>query len=106
MAMAMNFTEKTRFYKILFLAIPIAIWLVNYQSTDNDFSFCVFKNLFGIKCYGCGLTRGLSAMLHLDLKRMYELNKLNIITIPLLSFLYVKEVHKLYSKQKNSAINP
>jgi hypothetical protein len=101
MAMAMNFTEKTRFYKILLLAIPIAIWLVNYQSTDNDFSFCAFKNLFGIKCYGCGLTRGLSAMLHFDFKRMYELNKLNIITIPLLSFLYIKEVHKLFSKKKN-----
>ncbi len=104
MATAMNFIEKTRFYKILFLAIPIAIWLVNYQSTDNDFSFCLFKNLFGIKCYGCGLTRGLSAMLHLDFNRMYELNKLNIITIPLLSFLYVKEVYKLFSKQKNQQL--
>jgi hypothetical protein len=104
--MAMNFIEKTRLYKIIFLAIPIAIWLVNYQSTDNDFSFCIFKNLFGIKCYGCGLTRGLSAMLHLDFKRMYALNKINLITIPLLSFLYVKKVLVLFDKKKIAKIIP
>lgn len=103
--MAMNFIEKTSLYKYLFLAIPIALWLVNYQSTDNDFSFCLIKNLLGIKCYGCGLTRGLSAMIHLDFKRMYDLNKINLITIPLLSFLYIKEMLKLFSKQKNSVIN-
>lgn len=106
MEMAMNFIEKTRLYKIFILAIPIAIWLVNYQSTDNDFSFCLFRNFFGIKCYGCGLTRGLSAMLHNDFRRMYALNKINLITIPLLSLLYVKEILKIFSNKKTSDITP
>jgi hypothetical protein len=99
MEMEMNFIEKTRLYKILFLAIPIVIWFVNYKSNDNDFSFCVFKNIFGIKCYGCGLTRGMSAVLHLDFQKMYELNKLNIISIPLLTFLYLQAIFVLFKKK-------
>ena len=50
---------------ILFLLIPILFWFINYKSTDNDFSFCLIKNIWGIKCYGCGLSRGISAVLHL-----------------------------------------
>ena len=102
--MVMNFTEKTRLYKILFLAIPIVIWFVNYNSSDNDFSFCVFKNIFGIKCYGCGLTRGMSAVLHLDFQKMYKLNKLNIFTIPLLAYLYIKQVVVFFIKDSSSKI--
>jgi hypothetical protein len=98
--MVMHFIRKTNLDKILFLSIPIVIWFVNYNSSDNDFSFCVFKNIFGIKCYGCGLTRGLSALLHLKFQKMYELNKLNIITIPLLAFLYIKQVVVFFNKKK------
>lgn len=83
---------KNSIFKILFFSIPIVIWFVNYNASDNDFSICVFKNIFGIKCYGCGLTRGLSAFLHLQFQKVYELNKLNVITIPLLAFLYIKQL--------------
>jgi hypothetical protein len=99
MEMVTNFT-KSNIFKILFLSIPIVIWFVNYNSSDNDFSFCVFKNIFGIKCYGCGFTRGLSAFLHLKFQKMYELNKLNIITIPLLAYLYFKQVVVFFNKKK------
>ena len=94
------YSIKNKIFKVLFLAIPIVIWFVNYKSNDNDFSFCLFKNIFGLKCYGCGLTRGLSALLHLEFSRIYELNKLNLITIPLLSFLYCKEFFTLFLKKK------
>jgi len=89
MEMGMRYT-KNKLFTILLLTIPIVIWFVDYNANDNGFSFCLFKNIFGIKCYGCGVARGLSALLHLKFHRVYELNNLNIISIPILIYLYLK----------------
>ena len=89
MEMVMHYT-KNKLFIILLLTIPIIIWFIDYNANDNGFSFCLFKNIFGIKCYGCGVARGLSALLHLNFQRVYELNKLNIISIPILIYLYLK----------------
>ena len=89
---------KDKFNLGLFLLIPISIWFVNYNANDNDFSFCLIKNIFGIKCYGCGLIRGISALLHLKFHRVYELNKINLISIPILIYLYLSTIIELFKK--------
>jgi hypothetical protein len=76
------------------LLLPVLIFSVDYHATDRDVSFCLYKLLTGHPCYGCGLLRGLSAALHGDLPSAVRLNKLNIVTIPLLGWLYVKEWSK------------
>lgn len=43
-------------------------------------SLCPIKNLFGISCFGCGMTRGFISILNLDFKAAY---KLNVLSIPL-----------------------
>ena len=89
---------KNRFNLGLLLLIPILVWFVNYNANDNDFSFCLIKNIFGIKCYGCGLIRGISALLHLKFHRIYELNKINLISIPILIYLYLSSIIELFKK--------
>jgi hypothetical protein len=73
------------------LLIPFLVWGVNPHASDQDFSFCLYHLITGHRCYGCGLLRGLSAVLHGDWKRVYELNHLNLISIPLLVFVYARE---------------
>jgi hypothetical protein len=73
------------------LLIPFLVWSVHYHASDQDFSFCLFHLLTGRHCYGCGLTRGMSAVLHGDFKAAYALNRLNVITIPLIAYVYVNE---------------
>jgi hypothetical protein len=34
--------------------------------------------MFGVSCFGCGLTRGFVAILHLDFKAAFEYNVLSI----------------------------
>ncbi len=85
---------------VLFLIIPIIFWLINYKSVDNDFSFCLFKNIWGIKCYGCGLSRGISAVLHLKLEEAYKLNRINLISIPIIFIIYIKSLLKLLKIKK------
>lgn len=39
---------------------------------------CPIKNLFGISCFGCGMTRGFIAILNFDFKTALEYNVLSI----------------------------
>lgn len=39
---------------------------------------CIVKNLFGVSCFGCGMTSGFIAVLKLDFKAAYEYNVLSI----------------------------
>ena len=43
---------------------------------------------------GCGMTRALFSLLHLDFTAAWNYNRLVIIVAPLLLYLYVKEVAK------------
>ena len=76
---------------ILLIGIPLILAQINYKIAGDHFTFCLFKNLTGSECYGCGLLRGISAFLHLDFSWVYHLNRLNIVTIPLLIFVYIRE---------------
>ena len=86
---------------ILFLLIPILFWFINYKSTDNDFSFCLIKNIWGIKCYGCGLSRGISAVLHLKFEEAFNLNKVNLFSIPIIFIIYAKSLFHLIIQKKS-----
>lgn len=50
-------------------------------------SVCPIQNIFGISCFGCGLTRGFIAILHLDFKAAISYH---VLSIPLFAgiFLY------------------
>lgn len=41
-------------------------------------SLCPVKALFGISCFGCGMTRGFISILNFDFKTAYEYNVLSI----------------------------
>ena len=43
-------------------------------------SVCPFKNIFGVSCFGCGMTRGFLSILKFDFKSAYCYN---ILSIPL-----------------------
>ena len=74
------------------LLVPLLIFLIDYHSGNGHFTFCLFKTITGTDCYGCGTLRGISAALHLDFPAAYRLNHLNLITIPLLAYLYAKQL--------------
>ena len=67
-----------RLYNILLLLSGISFIAI---VTSGKISFtCILKNLFGICCPGCGLTRSFKAILNFDL---YDAFKYNILGIPL-----------------------
>ncbi len=86
--MVMSFTGSNRI-RLLLVSFILFCWFINYD-TDSDFTFCLFKNITGGACYGCGFLRGLSAAMHFDLVRVYELNPLNLISIPVFLYVFIK----------------
>lgn len=71
-------------------------WL--YTHYRQFFPPCVFFQLTGLHCPGCGVTRALHALLHLDIARAAHMNALFILVgLPILLILGLEMVQgKLY----------
>ena len=79
---------KNNTTRLFLLILLIIIWFINYKSNDN-FSLCLFKSITSKECFACGTLRGISALLHMDFRCVINLNKFNIISLPVLSIVYI-----------------
>lgn len=98
----MNF--KKQLLKIYFgglILIPIVLLVLPSNYFDNGQSVCVSVLLFDQECYSCGMTRGIQHLLHLDFLTAYEFNKLSLIVLPLLIYLWFNELRRTYKMIKN-----
>lgn len=77
-----------------FAAIPVALYCIPPERIMHGHSVCLFRNLFGTECYGCGMTRALFSLLHFDFGAAWGYNRLVVIVAPLLLYIYLKEVVK------------
>ena len=86
----LNNVKNNRVKRILFFTIPIALYFVPVDLLSEQHSICIFKNIFGIECYGCGITRAVLSVIQFDFVKAYNYNKLIIIVFPLLCYLWGK----------------
>lgn len=80
---------------LLFMIIPTAFFEKN--------SFCLFKNLFGISCFGCGTTRALSCFFHFEFAKGFFYNKSIVVVFPLLVIWTSKNIFLLLKKLKKAS---
>ena len=73
------------------VAALLAAWLVPASRLDQLPSLCVFRNLTGWECPGCGMTRAVLSILRGDLPAAFGYNHLVIVVFPLLGYTLVKE---------------
>ena len=74
---------------VIYISIPIALWVIPYEHIMLGESICLIKRFLGFECWGCGFTRATYLILHGDLSSAWEYNHLIIITIPLLTILWL-----------------
>jgi hypothetical protein len=75
-----------RFYSIGFAVLSVGLIVLAIIPTETLQTFptvCLFKNLFGVECFGCGMTRAVSSVLHGEFGEMINYNVLIIFFIPI-----------------------
>jgi hypothetical protein len=89
--------RKSAGYLLLSFASIAFIVLLILPSTffDSGQSICLSKVAFDVECYGCGMTRAIQHLIHLEFETAAHYNKLSFIVLPLLVFVILSEAYKL-----------
>ena len=93
--------SKRIFNKLSFsviLVLPILLYLVPLDWLNKQHTICLFKNIFGLDCYGCGITRAVLSALHLNFKDAINYNIMVVIVLPLLIYIWIRITMSLYNK--------
>ncbi len=73
--------KKEKRQRVLSLTVGFVFFALLYIITKTfQISICPIKNIFGISCFGCGLTRGFVSILEL---KFLDALKYNVLSIPL-----------------------
>lgn len=97
----MRFNSKQWLYTgyfALLLGIPIVLIALPADFFDEGDSVCLSVVLLNQECPGCGMTRGVQHLLHLDFMSAANFNKLSFVVLPLLIYLWVLELLRIRKK--------
>jgi hypothetical protein len=70
--------------------LALGIWLLRTfdpGAAGSLFPSCLFHDLTGWYCPGCGITRALHALVHFDPMRAFAMNALLVVSLPLLTVM-------------------
>ena len=84
------------------LLLPLVLIILPADFFDSGQSVCLSVLLFDQTCYGCGMTRAIQHIIHLDFEAAYVFNKISFIVFPLLTVVWFGEVRRTYRKIKNA----
>lgn len=75
--------------------LATGIWLLRTfdpGAAGSLFPSCLFHDLTGWYCPGCGITRALHALVHFDLVRAFAMNAVLVLSLPLLAVMTLQGV--------------
>ena len=78
--------------KVAYMLLPIIFLLVPTSWFESRRSPCLIRNVFGVKCPGCGMTRAISCIFHGNVKKALHYNRLVVIVLPLLCFAWLQAI--------------
>jgi hypothetical protein len=67
---------------------------------DESHTLCLFHNLTGRDCWGCGMTRAMASVAYLDFEAAWDYNRAVVVVAPLLVWLWGKWVWQLAKKEQ------
>ena len=83
------------------LLLPIVLLILPTDFFDTGESVCLSVRLFELTCYGCGLSRAIQHLIHLDFEMAYAYNKLSVVVLPVLLLVWVGECKRIFVILKN-----
>ncbi len=93
-------SEDKKLYRLItsigILTIPVILYLIPLEWLKNQQSICLFKNLIGNECYGCGMIRAIISAIHFQFVNAFQYNKLYIIVLPILIYIWATTLKNLW----------
>jgi hypothetical protein len=80
----------------LLVALPVVLLLLPPDYFDDGQSSCLSVVLFDTECYGCGMTRSIMHMIHLEFMEALYYNPLGYAVMPMLIWLYGSLLSKYF----------
>ncbi|MDR1543360.1 MAG: DUF2752 domain-containing protein [Prevotellaceae bacterium] len=84
-----------RIYFVGLLILPIFLFFVPIDWLSRQHSICLIKNILGIECWGCGITKSVICAVQFDYVAAFQYNKLIIIVFPILVYVWIKQIIKI-----------
>lgn len=69
---------------------PIALLLLPADFFDHGEAICPSKRFFDIECLGCGMTRAVMHLIHLDFDTALYYNMGSFLIVPAIAFFWAK----------------
>ncbi len=76
----------------IYILLPLTLITMPTAWLEGRRSICLFRNLFGVRCPGCGMVKAISSIFQGDFKRAFHYNKLVVIVFPLLCYTWLQSV--------------
>ena len=80
---------------VVVAVLPLVAYLVPERWIMQGHSICLVYNLFGVECWGCGMTRALYSLMHLRFIEAWGYNRAVVVVAPLMVYVWIKWVVRL-----------
>ncbi|MBI1224900.1 MAG: DUF2752 domain-containing protein [Bacteroidetes bacterium] len=81
---------RERVWLLTLIAVPIVLWALPASFFDNTgVTLCASKLLFNMECMGCGMTRAVMHIHHLEFGKAMKFNRGVVVAYPALVGLWV-----------------
>ncbi|WP_371025168.1 DUF2752 domain-containing protein [Paraclostridium ghonii] len=89
-----NHLNGRRIRIIVYVFSIITIYLIPISYIESR-SFCLWYNLFGVKCFGCGMTRAFFNFSRLNIEKALNYNPMIVlIIIPI--YMIIKDIINIF----------
>ena len=78
--------------------LPLILFYLPIGYIESGPTICIYKNITGHSCYGCGMTRGIISFIQGDYSGTMEYNPLVFFVFPVGLMVYVKELNNTFKK--------
>ncbi|MFA9205521.1 MAG: DUF2752 domain-containing protein [Burkholderiaceae bacterium] len=89
--------SKNSILLFVYIIFPYLLYIIPLDWLNKQHTICLIKNIFGVECFGCGITRAIISVVQLDFIRAIEYNKMVIIVLPLFIYEWFKNLKLIYT---------
>lgn len=90
-----GFLSSPKLHLVVLIIIPVAMILLPVEWINGSgMPVCIWWHITGHPCWGCGLTRAMVSVMHLDFTEAWEFNRLAVLVFPIMSWFWGRLMYR------------